>query len=75
MGFKDTFRDLHPDEEKFTYFTKRNKTMKENNKGWRLDYFVTSNEFEYEITKSDMLDKDEYNVSDHIPLVFEFNLK
>ncbi|MCQ2819237.1 MAG: exodeoxyribonuclease III [archaeon] len=75
MGFKDTFRDLHPEEEKYSFFTKRGNAMKANNKGWRLDYFLTGDEFEYNITNSDMLDKDDYDSSDHIPLIFEFEFK
>ena len=41
-GFIDNFRNLHPNEKKFSFFSKRAKGNREGNKGWRLDYFVTN---------------------------------
>ena len=74
-GYVDTFRDLHPKDQKFSFFSKRTKG-KESNKGWRLDYFVINKEPKNIIMKeSDILDKDKYDSSDHIPIVFTFNLK
>ena len=59
----------------FLFFSKRTKG-KESNKGWRLDYFVINKEPKNIIMKeSDILDKDKYDSSDHIPIVFKFNLK
>ena len=75
MGYVDTFRQEHPEEEKFTYFTRRVKQFKGDNKGWRLDYFITNNEHKFDIVASDMLDKDLYDSSDHIPIKFEFSFK
>lgn len=76
MGYVDTFRDLHGEEKKFSYFSKRGGGMKEANKGWRLDYFVVNNEHDnLEIIESDMIDKNKYESSDHIPLVFTFKVK
>ena len=76
MGFIDTFRDLHPDEQKFSYFSRRRAQMKGDNKGWRLDYFVVNDEAKnIVVEESDMLDKDDYNSSDHIPLIFTFTCK
>lgn len=40
--FKDTFRYLHPEEQKFSYWSYRGKS-KEKNVGWRLDYILASN--------------------------------
>ena len=75
MGYIDTFRDLHPKDQKFSFFSKRTKG-KESNKGWRLDYFVINKDpRNIEIKESDMTDKDKYNASDHIPIYFTFNLK
>ena len=78
MGFVDTFRELHKEEVKFSYFTKRVKTFKEDNKGWRLDYFVVNDSVDnkkFKVLKSDMLDKDEYDSSDHIPIILEIQFK
>lgn len=75
MGYVDTFRELHKDEKKYSFFSRRTKG-KESNKGWRLDYFVINKDPKIIVVKdSDMIDKDKYNASDHIPLVFTFNCK
>lgn len=75
MGYIDTFRDLHPEEKKYSFFSKRTKG-KESNKGWRLDYFVVNKDAKnIEVKESDMTEKDKYNASDHIPIFLTFNLK
>ncbi len=75
MGYVDTFRELHKEEKKYSFFSRRTKG-KESNKGWRLDYFVINKDSKNIVVKeSDMIDKDKYNASDHIPLVFTFTLK
>ena len=40
-GFTDTFRYMHPDEVKYSWWSYRFKA-RERNAGWRLDYFLTS---------------------------------
>ena len=73
-GFVDTFREKYPNEKKFSFFSKRSKA-KIDNKGWRLDYFVVNkNNKNFKITESDMLDKNKYNSSDHIPIKLEIEL-
>ena len=75
MGYIDTFRDLHPGEKKYSFFSKRTKG-KESNKGWRLDYFVVNKDAKnIEVKESDMTEKDKYNASDHIPIFLTLNLK
>ena len=77
MGYVDTFRDLHPTDKKYSFFTKRGKINgKESNHGWRLDYFVVNKDLKnIEVKESDMTDKDKYNASDHIPIFLTLNLK
>jgi len=42
-GYVDTFRHLHPKEtDCYTFWSRRSKTARANNTGWRLDYFVAS---------------------------------
>ena len=77
MGYIDTFRALHPKEQKYSFFSCRGgNNAKELNKGWRLDYFIINkNAKNIEMKESDMLDKNKYNTSDHIPIVFRFICK
>ena len=75
MGYVDTFRDLHPEEQKFSFFSKRG-NLKEQNKGWRLDYFIINKDSKnIIIEESDMIDKDKYDSSDHIPIFLTFKCK
>ena len=75
MGYIDSFRDLHPDEQKFSFFSKRG-NLKEQNKGWRLDYFIINeNSKNIKLEESDMLDKNKYDSSDHIPIFLTFKCK
>ena len=74
-GYVDTFRDLHPEEQKFSFFSKR-ANMKEQDKGWRLDYFIINNNpRNLEVKESDMLEKNKYDSSDHIPIFLTFKCK
>ena len=77
MGYIDTFRQLHPNEQKFSFFTKRGgKDNKKDNKGWRLDYFIINKNAKNIIVKeSDMVKKELYNSSDHIPIFLTFTFK
>ena len=43
IGYIDVFRTLHPDKEHaYTWWSPYRKSIREGNKGWRLDYFLTS---------------------------------
>ena len=75
-GFIDNFRKLHPNEKKFSFFSKRAKGNREGNKGWRLDYFITNKDAKNITVKNcDILDKDKYTASDHLPILLSFNCK
>ena len=41
-GFKDTFRELHPTEHKYSWYSVKNPRARVENMGWRLDYIVVS---------------------------------
>lgn len=38
-GFVDTFRDLYPEEVKYSFWSVR-AALRASNRGWRLDYFI-----------------------------------
>jgi exodeoxyribonuclease III len=68
----DTFRFLHPDEIKYSYWSYRMKA-RERNSGWRIDYFIVSEKIIKKIIKSDIL-IDIYG-SDHAPVILEIDIK
>ena len=42
LGLIDTFRYLYPTDQRYTYWSYRSKTAKLNNIGWRIDYFLVT---------------------------------
>ena len=69
LNLIDTFRDLHPDEkDHYTYWSYMRKS-RDNNKGWRIDYFLISKILENKLKKYYIL-KDQIG-SDHAPIVLE----
>lgn len=50
-GFKDTFRELHPEEQVFSWWSYRFHA-REKNIGWRIDYFVVSERLMTKVTSA-----------------------
>lgn len=71
QGYTDTFRYLHPDEVKYSWWSYRFHA-RENNAGWRIDYFIVSNEIASKVQKSEILN-DVFG-SDHCPILLEADL-
>lgn len=67
-GFTDSFRFLHPEEVKYSWWSYRMRA-REKNIGWRIDYFLTSDRLKSQISSADIL-TDIYG-SDHCPVVLE----
>ncbi|MDI6687884.1 MAG: exodeoxyribonuclease III [Desulfobacterales bacterium] len=66
-GYVDTFRHLHPDTVKYSWWSYRF-NARENNAGWRIDYFfVTRNMLEKGWIKDAFIENDIFG-SDHCPL-------
>lgn len=65
LDLVDTFRQLHPQEKKWTWLDSLNKK-----KGMRLDYFLVSKSLIEDCTTSDMFPSDTPG-SDHIPIFLE----
>ncbi len=70
-GFKDTFRTLHPEEVKYSWWSYRFKA-REKNAGWRIDYFVVSDRIMPNVTAA-TIHNDIFG-SDHCPVGLEISL-
>ncbi len=64
-GFRDTYRELYPEGEKYTWWSYRTRA-RERGVGWRIDYFVVSDRFLPKIR--DSLIYDDVMGSDHCPV-------
>lgn len=67
-GFIDTFRYFNPDTVKYSWWSYMGHA-RENNVGWRLDYFIVNKEFIDKVKTSLILD--DIMGSDHCPVVIE----
>ncbi|MBD1259770.1 exodeoxyribonuclease III [Maribacter polysiphoniae] len=70
-GFVDAFRQLHPDEIAYTYWSYRFKA-RERNTGWRIDYFLVSASLVDKIKSVSIYS--EVLGSDHCPIGLEIDL-
>lgn len=64
----DSFRYLHPEEVKYSWWSYRFKA-RERNAGWRIDYFLVSEKLKGEIKRAEILN--EVMGSDHCPILLE----
>jgi len=64
-NFVDIFRELYPDKEQYTWWSYRG-NARERNVGWRLDYFLISEELVDFV--EDVVTHDEVLGSDHCPV-------
>lgn len=69
-GYIDTFRDLHPEEIVYSWWSYRFKA-REKNAGWRIDYFLTSERVKTAIKEANI--HTEIFGSDHCPV--ELNIE
>ena len=70
-GFVDTWRSQHPDEAKYSWWSYRFRA-RENNAGWRIDYFVVSEDLKDRIAFTDI--HNEIFGSDHCPVELGLSL-
>jgi len=71
-GFIDTYRYLYPDKENaYTWWSYMRKA-REKNVGWRIDYFIVSNNIKNKI-KEAKIDEDVMG-SDHCPVELEIEI-
>lgn len=70
-GFTDSFRLLHPDEVKYSWWSYRFHA-REKNAGWRIDYFLISDRLRDRVTAADI--HTEILGSDHCPVELDIDL-
>lgn len=70
-GFTDSFRALHPDEPKYSWWSYKTHA-RERNVGWRIDYFLVSENASERIRKAEI--HNEVYGSDHCPIELEIDL-
>lgn len=70
-GFADTFRRLYPDTVCYSWWSYRFRA-RENNAGWRLDYFIVSDSLMKNVTDS-KIHTDIFG-SDHCPVELDINI-
>ena len=64
-GFKDTWRILHPDEVKYSWWSYR-MAARERNVGWRIDYFLCSDNYTGHVVSAEI--RNDIFGSDHCPV-------
>ena len=69
-GFTDSFRHLYPDTVKYSWWSYRFRA-RENNAGWRIDYFLVSDRLCERIKNAEILT--DVMGSDHCPVLLEIN--
>ena len=70
-GFVDTYRALHPDTVEYSWWSYRFHA-RENNAGWRIDYFVVSKRFMEHVLEAKI--HNEIYGSDHCPVSLTIDL-
>jgi exodeoxyribonuclease-3 len=72
MGFKDVFRELHPElKDAYSWWTYR-AGAKGNNKGWRIDYHLASSSISTKAVSA-TIERD-LNMSDHVPVTIKYDI-
>ena len=72
-GLVDTFRQVHGDvKDVYSWWAQRVKTSKINNTGWRIDYWIVSQDVADKVMVSEMIDSGARQ--DHTPILLEVDL-
>ena len=70
-GFVDSFRYLHPEAQEYTWWSYMGHA-REKNIGWRIDYFIVSNDAKYKIKQASIYQQ--VMGSDHCPIELKIDL-
>lgn len=69
-GFIDSFRELHPDEPLYTWWSNRGQAYA-NDVGWRLDYQLVTRGLKGKAVRASIYKEEKF--SDHAPLVIDYD--
>ena len=72
-GWHDVYRELHPDVQDYTWWSQRRKTVRIENKGWRIDYHLASPALAAKAVSGYVFDRN-VKLSDHAPVVIDYAL-
>ena len=70
-GFADSFRIIHPDEKRYTWWSHWGQA-RANNVGWRIDYFFVSSALKPDLKSAEIYEN--VTGSDHCPISIELEI-
>ncbi len=68
-GWVDTFREIHAEPHRYSWWSQRFPSVRLNNKGWRIDYITVTTPLKSKITDANIFP--EVKHSDHCPVYLE----
>jgi exodeoxyribonuclease-3 len=68
-GWIDTFRHFHPDPHRYSWWSQRFPTVRQQNKGWRIDYINVTAPLKTDLVKAEIYP--DVKQSDHCPVFLE----
>jgi exodeoxyribonuclease-3 len=69
-GFSDSYRELHPEKEQYTWWSNRGQAYA-NDVGWRLDYMLVTGNLVGQAAEASVFK--EIKFSDHAPLIIDYH--
>ncbi len=71
-GWTDTFRVIHPEPHRYSWWSQRFPSVRLNNKGWRIDYINVTNDLAKHIKDAEIFPDIKH--SDHCPVYLEIDI-
>src|SRR5438046_3022246 len=68
-GWTDSFREFHPEPHHYSWWSQRFPSVREQNKGWRIDYINVTDKLKKQLVAADIYHDVKY--SDHCPVFVE----
>ena len=72
-GWVDSFRELHPEGDRYTWWSQRFPSVRQQNKGWRIDYINVTEPLKNSLIKAEIYP--DVKQSDHCPVYLELQAK